>query len=183
MSEPSIRAARHDDAEAIQAVARESWSDVYHGLFPESVQSQAMDTWYSPEALRLSITASQTMFLVAETPAGIVGFAELARPPNAPANLARIYVLPTHQQQGIGVSLFDDLLTRAKARGIAHITVAVAEANQRARTFYERLGFVSVGEQSVELFGFPLREVTYELVIEPEQARPILPPTPHSHTH
>lgn len=125
-----------------------------------------MDTWYSPEALRISIAASQTMFLVAETPAGIVGFAELACPPNAPANLARIYVLPTHQRQGIGVSLFDELLTRARTRGIARITVAVAEANQRARTFYERLGFTRLHEQQVELFGFPLQEVMYELVTD-----------------
>jgi ribosomal protein S18 acetylase RimI-like enzyme len=160
----TIRVAQLDDLPAIRHIARESWSDVYRGVVPALVQRQVIETWYSPEALQGSVTSPDSIFLIAETAARVIGFAQLVCGSNAAATLTRIYVLPSEQRRGVGAELARALFDQASSRGISRIDVAVAAQNERARNFYERLSFVISGERSEDLFGFPLREVTYELV-------------------
>lgn len=58
--------------------------------------------------------------------------------------LAKIYILPEYQGQGIGTQLIASVLDRAFGRGLP-VTLRVLKGNP-ARRLYERLGFVAVGE-------------------------------------
>ena len=163
MPNVSIRKADLTDVSSIQTIAQESWADVYQGIIPASVQHQALEAWYSEAALNSAVTALETALLVAESSEKVIAFAQLVFLPNARASLTRIYVLPEYQRHGVGSKLFAALVQEAKRRSVCRISVSVAAVNRLARTFYEKLAFVSRGEKHLDLFGFPLTEATYEL--------------------
>ena len=58
--------------------------------------------------------------------------------------LSQMYIQPALQNRGIGTILVRDLCERANTEG-KHLTLDVMN-NNRARVFYERLGFRVVGE-------------------------------------
>jgi GNAT superfamily N-acetyltransferase len=159
MDSIQVRPARADDVTAIQSVARESWLEAYDGIIPIEVQRQAIAKWYSSEALGYSIVDS--IFLVAESPDGVIGFAHLVTASDATWELARIYVLPAHQRCGIGAKLLRKALDLAREWRIQRVTVTVAKQNEKGCSFYERNGFSRAGEWTSDLFGFALEEVMY----------------------
>ena len=52
---------------------------------------------------------------------------------------------PDHRNRGAARAVLGLLLTEAKARGIARITLEVRQSNTPARTLYESLGFTLCG--------------------------------------
>jgi ribosomal protein S18 acetylase RimI-like enzyme len=65
-------------------------------------------------------------------------------------------VVPDHRRAGIGERLLRELLDRARARGLARVTLEVLEQNDPARRLYERLGFRRT--RALEIWTFPGRE-------------------------
>ncbi|WP_460713295.1 GNAT family N-acetyltransferase [Nocardioides dilutus] len=59
--------------------------------------------------------------------------------------LAGIQLLPAHQGHGIGTHLVEQIVTDARRAGLP-VRLSVEKDNPRARSLYERLGFVEVGE-------------------------------------
>ncbi len=59
--------------------------------------------------------------------------------------LANVEILPLFQGQGLGTKIVEDVLAEARAQGLP-VTLQVLKENPRARSLYERLGFVVVGE-------------------------------------
>ncbi|HVL79110.1 MAG TPA: GNAT family N-acetyltransferase [Sphingomicrobium sp.] len=80
-----------------------------------------------------------------------VAFAKLGppslpeEPPPNTLELWQIYVLGSWQGNGIGPALFDWAAGRARGRGAEHLQLTVYVENYRAKTFYERRGFVPTG--------------------------------------
>jgi ribosomal protein S18 acetylase RimI-like enzyme len=72
---------------------------------------------------------------VAETEAGIVGYMALKE-----SYVARLYIHPDHQRQGIGAAL----LKHAMERSPAGLELHTHQKNTPACTFYEQQGFVAV---------------------------------------
>lgn len=64
--------------------------------------------------------------------------------------LAGIQLLPAHQGHGIGTHLVEQILTDTRAAGLP-VRTSVEKDNPRAVAFYERLGFVAVGETGSEV--------------------------------
>ena len=58
-------------------------------------------------------------------------------------------IAPAHQSQGIGTAIMSAILADARSRGMP-VALTVLKAN-RARSFYERLGFAVVGETATHL--------------------------------
>jgi len=136
---------------------------VYEGIIPAEIQSQAIAVWYSTAALESSIRSPTIISLVAEVEGRVAGFLDLAVRSGGVAELSRIYVLPNEQGKGIGWALLVEALACARTGGVGEVWVAVARDNGRARTFYERNGFMRVEIRTVDLFGFSLEEATYTL--------------------
>ncbi len=59
--------------------------------------------------------------------------------------LAVIEIAPDHQNRGIGTKLVQALCDEADGKGVP-VELQVIKVNHSARRFYERLGFVVVGE-------------------------------------
>ena len=103
---PIVRQATVRDAEAVQAVARESWHAAYDDFLGYETVEAIVDDWYEIDGLEESITdateRSDVVFLVAEAggdgahESQSVGFVHVAPSPDDPtvASLIRIYVRP-----------------------------------------------------------------------------------------
>lgn len=55
-------------------------------------------------------------------------------------------VHPLHQKQGIGTRLLTEAITDMKERGATTVLLCVHSDNTKARSIYERLGFVDIPE-------------------------------------
>lgn len=72
----------------------------------------------------------------------VVGFAA-AVPHGRALELDDLFVDPPAMGRGIGRVLVDDVVARARREGVERVEVT---GNPAARAFYERVGFVAVGE-------------------------------------
>ena len=171
-----FRPARLEDAEAIQAVARETWEATYANIIRPEVRASFVDGGYSPQNLRQSISPERqdNWFWVAEAVSAtpeIIGFAEVyLRPTIAPdAELTRIYLRPAWQNKGIGKALLEALIQelRALRPGLRppRLWLSVAAENSPAIAFYERRGFQRKKDFEANLFGqiVPMQEFVLEI--------------------
>jgi ribosomal protein S18 acetylase RimI-like enzyme len=141
----TVRAATPADLPAIRAVLVATWHDTYDALIGPAKVSELTERWHRPEILAGQLDLPGSSFLVAEAgAAGIVGhaFGQARRPPVLA--LARLYVLPSRQRQGIGGRLLAALVARHPEATRVRLTVDAA--NAKGLAFYRRHGFVAVGE-------------------------------------
>ena len=76
--------------------------------------------------------------------------------------IASIYFLPEYWGQGWGKFLFSAAVEQLEAMGYRNLFLWVLEGNQRARAFYERMGFRPGGTcRDDEIGGRVVREIQY----------------------
>jgi GNAT superfamily N-acetyltransferase len=161
-----IRPATPADAEAIARVHVQSWREAYTGIVPArfldalSVERRTM-MW-----LEITTTRAEDSFVyVAEdATAGIVGFASGGAQRDSEIDyegeVFALYLLQTHQKQGIGRRLLHAVTERLRAEGYQSILIWVLSQNP-SRHFYEYMGGVYVTEKEIEIGGVILPEVAY----------------------
>ena len=110
--------------------------------------------------------------LVAEDEARIVGFSSFGPVRDEEENrlltgeIYAIYLLEDFWNRGIGRTLIENALTALERDGFGSVKVWVLETNQRARSFYEKLGFKTDGLRKTEKReGFELREIRYGMIL------------------
>lgn len=143
----ALRFARVEDAPAIAAVHVAAWRATYRGLFPDEVlDGLSVDEFAKRHTARITApNPADARVWVAETPRGIVGFsiggsARDADLPPGSGEVYAIYLLPDALGRGIGRDLFTKSLATLREQGKPEVVVWVAEANARARRFYESAG-------------------------------------------
>lgn len=134
----TIRRAVAEDLDAVRFIGFSTWPPTYGPLQGARYVLDALDTYWSADALRAAIEAGDID--VAETAQGVVGMAEVAELGDDLV-LWKLYVLPSQQRSGIGHELISAAKDRARARGRGLLTEYVSE-NSNAGRFYEREGFV-----------------------------------------
>ena len=143
-----VRDAGAEDAPAIERVARASWAETYQDIFEPPVIERFLADNYSTDGLvaaaRRAAERDDTEFLVAERDGEIVGYAHFGVGQRGP-ELSRIYAHPDHYGTGIGTALLDELHRRIGGRVDGYV-LDVHARNERGRAFYDRNGFVIVGE-------------------------------------
>jgi ribosomal protein S18 acetylase RimI-like enzyme len=92
-----------------------------------------------------------------EPTADQVLIAEIFNPTQLPYQILEDYpshghidIRPEHQGKGLGIKMMDLLLNHLKNLGSKGIYLQVASTNQRALTFYEKLGFVELLQRGDE---------------------------------
>ncbi|MGW8567398.1 N-acetyltransferase family protein [Isoptericola sp. NPDC055881] len=146
----AVRPATPDDAARCAFVHHTSWVETYSGLLPaEHWESDTLErrtaTWQ--RWLRGDLTA-----FVAESEGQVVGVAfggagraVGSHEPVRDRELWLLYVLAAHHGTGAGQALLDTALPPGTPAQLW-----VAEANPRARRFYERNGFLPDGARFVD---------------------------------
>lgn len=161
-----IRPAKITDAAAIAKVHVDSWRTTYKGIVPDDFLSNLSHEQRERFWCKILLEASRTNFVyIAEDDRGnIVGFAsggpERSGGQEYTGELYAIYLLDTHQRQGIGRELTATLVKRLIQEGMNSLVLWVLAENP-ARGFYERLGGHPVYERPIRIGDVQLIEVGY----------------------
>jgi ribosomal protein S18 acetylase RimI-like enzyme len=160
--EIEIVSAAPQDVPSIQTIARATWAATYTGIIPDDVQRKLLESWYAGENLEQELRSGDSTFLLARAAQQTVGFANVVRVSTSVAMLARLYVLPEHQNQRIGSKLLGAAVAKLKSEGIGKFLVNVERDNVTARRFYGLKGFAELSESTIDLPGHQLPVVLCE---------------------
>ena len=167
----SFREAKSSDAAALGKLHVASWRESYAGLLPDhlldGLSADARSAMWSAILSDPAMFGGTTVF-VAESEGEIVGFGacgsqrdEALKGKGFDGEIGAIYVLRSHQRAGLGNSLMSLMSRKLLDEGRRAAALWVLRENLPARTFYECLGGVVVGERNDEESGTMLAEVAY----------------------
>lgn len=146
-----IRHAGEEDISAIGYLAYQVWPTAYKDILTFEHLLYQLQRFYSPEALKEQMTVKNHTFLIAETEDDeSVGFAAYSQVEKGVFRLQKLYVLPTTQGKNVGRSLLEVVEDECRTAGGKKLVVNVNRYN-KAKTFYERLGFTVVREEDIDI--------------------------------
>jgi GNAT superfamily N-acetyltransferase len=151
-----IREARPGEDELLAAIQRDASLAALAHIFPPEEYPFPLDA--VRERWRDALDDPLTTVLVAEHEGAPVGAAGCR-----PEWLDGLYVLPGSWGRGIGRRLHDDVLERLRSSGSTRCHLWVLEHNDRARRFYERLGWRENGDTRVVPFPPNPTDVGYSI--------------------
>ena len=157
-----IRIAIEGDAHAIESIRVRGWQAAYRHVFPPA-DLDALSVDAGRWRPRLESPPRGWTTFVAETDAGVVGFASVvpSRDEEGVGELYAIYVDPDAWSTGAGRALIERAEEQLRS-GYGTASLWVLEDNPRARTFYERAGWAADGDwKAEERFGVRAVEVRY----------------------
>jgi GNAT superfamily N-acetyltransferase len=158
-----IRDAAVEDSRAIAAVHLASWKTTYPGIIPqEYIDGLRLEKGVADWQATLS--SGNARVLVAEDEIGVFGFAAggaIVHPVEGyEGELGAIYLLASHQGNGVGAVLVRRMAGELRRKGLRNMVVWVLRDNP-ACGFYRRMGGIQVGEQPIEIGGRTLPEIAY----------------------
>jgi len=161
-----IREATSEDAELIAKIHVLSWqaayADIIPGPFLENLSVAART-----QGWRKSLEAGRLRVLLAYVEQAAVGWIAFGASRDADkdgtwAEVEALYILPAAWGQGVGKCLSDAARHILEAAGYANVMLWVLSENQRARAFYQHIGFVcDESSKAIEIGGAPLIETRY----------------------
>ncbi len=145
----SIRPATQGDAAAAAGIQLASALAGFAHIFPDWVAKPQLANLVAEWSELLADRAKSVM--VAElggTVVGVVAFGSDDRyAPAGHAHLKKLYVRPESSSRGIGGALHDLAVDELRRAGHRAVWLWVLEENQRARSMYERRGWVAHSEE------------------------------------
>jgi ribosomal protein S18 acetylase RimI-like enzyme len=156
-----VRRATASDAPALADLATRTFVTAFAAdNDPRDIQRYVAES-FSRERIGVELAAWGSTFLLGyddtRSAPGAVGYARLQRGTNThvdgqrPTQLVRLYVEPALIGQRYGGALLQACLDEATRLGCDTMWLGVWEHNTQARRFYERWGFLHVGEQAFAL--------------------------------
>ncbi|WP_315824134.1 GNAT family N-acetyltransferase [Paraflavitalea speifideaquila] len=146
-----IRSAGIDDLPAIGYLAQQIWPGTYGSILSAEQLKYMMDLIYSPDSLQQQMVKHKHIFLIAELDEEPVGFASYS-PLKEPGvyKLHKLYVHPKTQGKGIGKTFIDFIIDQLPVPEATTLRLNVNRHN-KARQFYEKLGFVVTKEEDIDI--------------------------------
>ena len=145
------------DGPELDAMAQKIWMETFgQSASPENIAAYLAHA-YGPESpLVRELGDPERRTHIALDDGAIVGYTKLIPPwlPDAEPGalqLNQIYVASSHHGQGVAQVLMDWTIATARAAGASALLLTVWENNHRGRRFYDKLGFVHIGD-----YGFPV---------------------------
>jgi ribosomal protein S18 acetylase RimI-like enzyme len=139
-----VRTASERDVEPVRRLLAETWRATYDEFYGADKVTEIVASWHTVEAIKANVGKRDGEFLVADDgrQLGGMGFASMSSTMTKTAILHQLYVRPSFQNHGIGRDIFAELETCFPDAEIMRLEVE--PKNQRAISFYARLGFVEV---------------------------------------
>jgi GNAT superfamily N-acetyltransferase len=160
-----IREARRDEAEALAELQRDASVAAFAHIFPSELYPFPLDAVRARWAE--AVENPRLTVLVAEVDGASDGLAGCRT-----EWLDGLYVRPEHWGRGLGRKLHDEVLDRLRANGSPRCHLWVLEDNERARRFYEGLGWRENGDTRVVPYPPNPIDVGYTIELETTLATP-----------
>ncbi|MCB1231409.1 MAG: GNAT family N-acetyltransferase [Verrucomicrobiae bacterium] len=148
-----IRRAKALDVPRIAEIHVASWQVAYRGLVTDAFLD-SLDLAKRERVWRDILTETSNPVFVAESADSVVGFCNVApcrdEDLSEAAEITAIYLDPDHWRRGIGGRLCSRAFEFAANQGFSVISLWVLMENERARRFYESLGFRDQGGRKQE---------------------------------
>ncbi|WEK44184.1 MAG: GNAT family N-acetyltransferase [Candidatus Sphingomonas colombiensis] len=142
------------DGPALDAMARKIWLETFEPFTtPENIAHYFAEAYGSDGKLTRDLSNPDVTWRIACDNGAIVGYAKLT-PPFLPdpamtagaTQLSQLYVASSHHGAGIAHALMDWATDMARASGATALVLTVYEENPRAIRFYEKRGFIHIGD-------------------------------------
>lgn len=152
MDEPlSIRQADPDDINTIGFLAQQIWPVTYGEILAAEQLRYMLKLFYSPASLRRQMIDDHHQFVILEQGEEAIGFASWSKTrEKGVCKLHKLYVMPGQQGKGLGRTLLQYILADIRPAGGKKLRLNVNRHN-KAKQFYEHLGFTVVGEEDVPI--------------------------------
>lgn len=166
MKDLQIIPATLDDLAALQEIGRTTFAETFSANNSEENLSTYLVEGFSEEKLGAELRNENSKFYFALQEGNVIGYLKVnlgdaqteKQDPNA-LEIERIYVLQQYHGKQVGLLLYEQALSIAKARKAPYMWLGVWEDNPRAIRFYEKQGFVEFGEHIFQLGDDAQRDV------------------------
>ena len=153
--EHAIRRAAQGDEAALALVAQAVFLETFAGDVDGQDIIAHVRAKCGEDYFRAALCAPKGALWLAELAPGAapIGYAQITAPDlpveTEPTDLElkRIYLLPRFHGGGAGRELMDAALAFAREAGAPRLLIGVKADNNRALSFYRRVGFVDIGER------------------------------------
>ena len=147
----SIRPGDLDDINTIGFLAQQIWPETYGEILTTGQLQYMLNLFYSPASLRRQMLDDKHQFLIVEEgeePIGFAAWSGTAEP--GVFKLHKLYVLPGRQGKGLGRGMLQYIYQVIRPQGARTLLLNVNRWN-KARQFYERMGFAVIKEEDVPI--------------------------------
>jgi len=147
----SFRFAGLDDINTIGFLAQQIWPVTYGEILSSVQLDYMLKLFYNPASLRKQMTEDKHQFVMVEEDDEAIGFASWS-PAGEPGvfKLHKLYVLPGRQGKGLGKTMLHFIFDNVREQGGRILRLNVNRYN-KARQFYEKMGFAVVREEDVPI--------------------------------
>ncbi|MCQ4924548.1 GNAT family N-acetyltransferase [Tissierella carlieri] len=163
-----IRRARIEDAESLANIIVESWRSAYIDIIPKDEIVRFLDKERRQKQFEKFIQDDEIILLGTcdDIPSGLV-FANKDNDEGLErcGAIYSIYLLEEYWGKGLATKLMDEIINILKKEGCKRASLWVFESNIRARTFYEKHGFIFDGTKKYSHFSNKPIELRYILDI------------------
>jgi ribosomal protein S18 acetylase RimI-like enzyme len=145
----SIRNASVDDIPVIRELTFQVWPQTYASIISKEQIDYMLEIMYSEESLKEQMIEG-CKFIIVEDEKKPVGFAAYEEIKPAIFKLHKIYILASQQGKGTGSFMIDHIISDIIQLGATALQLQV-NRNNKAKSFYERLGFVVINEADFDI--------------------------------
>lgn len=168
-----IRRSREDDARGIAEVHIQTWRDAYREQLPRAfLAGLSVDNRERMWSNELHVMPPERRPWVAEAGGRVIGFVSAGGSRDESAQQGEgevyaIYVLPDCWARGIGRNLLSHAEHDLLRHGYSQAILWCLAANDRARAFYEQVGWhLDGGTMQRSIGGLELEEVRYRRALD-----------------
>ncbi|MVM32682.1 GNAT family N-acetyltransferase [Spirosoma sp. HMF4905] len=167
----SITQATEQDLPLIRDIAYQTWPNTFGEILSPNQISYMLEMMYSLGSLNAQINEKKHVFLLAKDTdsdeyLGYVSY-ELDYTGQSLTKIHKIYLLPASQGKGVGRLLIDQVASIAIRNNNTRLGLNVNRYN-KAIQFYERMGFLVVGKEDIDIGdGFLMEDFVMEKPLNP----------------
>ncbi len=144
-----IRKATVADVRLIRELTFKIWPQTYAAIISQPQIDYMLEMMYSETSLKNQMEEG-SLFIIICDDAEPVGFASFQETEPAVYKLHKIYILSSQQGKGTGRFVIDYIINEIKQNDASALQLQVNRHN-KARSFYEKLGFVVIEEADFDI--------------------------------
>lgn len=144
-----LRQAIQKDIPLIRELSHKIWPSTYASIISADQIDYMLQMMYSEDSLVGQMKENHEFIIVSDGKIPI-GFASFSLMENGIYKLHKLYVLPQKQGKGIGKFVINEILKAMVRKGGVALRLNV-NRNNKAKDFYEKLGFVIINEEDINI--------------------------------